>query len=145
MSNFSVEIVSWVDKEAVLVAIRDKVFIEEQSVPEELERDPQDQDYVHALAISNQGEAMGTGRLLPGGKIGRMAVLGAWRGHGVGAALLEALVEFARERGDREVMLDAQTTAEAFYQRHGFISEGDIFMDAGIPHIRMRRSLKPQS
>lgn len=141
MNRFHVDIVSWVDKASVLSAIRDEVFIVEQSVPEELERDPLDRDYVHALAISDQGEAIGTGRLLPGGKIGRMAVLGSWRGYGVGAALLVALVDFARERGDEEVMLDAQTSAERFYQRHGFVSEGDEFMDAGIPHIRMRKLL----
>ncbi len=141
MSGFRVDIVGWAENEPVLSAIRDQVFIEEQDVPEELERDPRDSDYVHALATSDRGKPIGTGRLLPNGKIGRMAVVASWRGRGVGAVLLQSLIDHAAGRGDSEVMLDAQTSAEAFYQRHGFVSEGEVFMDAGIPHIRMRKRL----
>ncbi|MXX16883.1 MAG: GNAT family N-acetyltransferase, partial [Gammaproteobacteria bacterium] len=75
------------------------------------------------------------------GKIGRMAVLPEWRSRRVGSALLEALISVARERGDREIVLDAQVSAEEFYRRQGFSREGDVFMDAGIPHVRMRLAL----
>ena len=141
MSGFRVEIVPWDQHAGTLRAIRDRVFIEEQRVPEDLERDPRDPSYVHALAITDAGVAIGTGRLLPGGKIGRMAVLPAWRSRRVGSALLQSLISVARERGDREIVLDAQVSAEAFYLRQGFSSEGDVFMDAGIPHVRMRLGL----
>ena len=138
MSGFRVRIVPWGEHARTLQAIRDRVFIQEQQVPEELERDPCDPGYVHVLATTETGEPIGTGRLLPGGKVGRMAVLPEWRSGGVGSALLESLIAVARERGDREVVLDAQVSAEGFYRRRGFTSEGGIFLDAGIPHIRMR-------
>ncbi|MDE0713851.1 MAG: GNAT family N-acetyltransferase [Gammaproteobacteria bacterium] len=141
MNGFCVRIVPWDEHAGTLRAIRDRVFIEEQRVPENLERDPRDPSYVHALAETGAGEPIGTGRLLPGGKIGRMAVLPEWRSRRVGSALLEALISVARERGDREIVLDAQVSAEVFYRRQGFSSEGDVFMDAGIPHVRMRLAL----
>lgn len=138
-------IVTWSEQAQALGAIRDAVFISEQAVPESLERDPMDSEYVHALATSDRGEPIGTGRLLPGGKIGRMAVLAPWRGRGVGAGLLNALIDHARTRGDGTVTLDAQTSAEPFYRRHGFVSSGEVFMDAGIPHIRMHLALDPRN
>jgi predicted GNAT family N-acyltransferase len=81
---------------------------------------------------------LGTGRLLPDGHIGRMAVLRQARGAGVGSALLRALMQAARARGDREVMLSAQTHALPFYERFGFVAEGEAYDDAGIPHRVMR-------
>ena len=84
---------------------------------------------------------MATGRLLPDGHIGRMAVLKGWRGRGIGGQILARLVDRARSRGDLEVVLSAQVQALAFYRAHGFVEEGAEYMDAGIPHRTMRRSL----
>ena len=84
---------------------------------------------------------MGTGRLLPDGHIGRMAVLRDWRGRGVGGAILVALVERAAARGMRRLVLNAQTHAVSFYARYGFTALGDEFMEADIPHVAMARDL----
>lgn len=103
--------------------------------------DEHDAQCVHAIAYAEDGRALGTGRLLPDAHIGRLAVLKEWRGKGVGAALLAALMAAARRRGDAEVVLSAQTHALEFYRRHGFDAEGEIYEEAGIPHQAMRRSL----
>lgn len=122
-------------------AVRYEVFVVEQKVPLDMEWDDMDARCVHAVAYDAEGQSVGTGRLLPDGHIGRMAVRLPARGQGIGALMLEALVDAARKRGDREVMLNAQTQAESFYERYGFRREGDVFMEAGIPHIHMRRTL----
>ena len=103
-----------------------------------MELDEHDPQCVHALAYAADGTVVGTGRLLPDGHIGRMAVLKARRGQGIGGAILESLVAVARERGDAEIVLSAQTHAIGFYCRHGFAVEGDVYPDAGIPHQDMR-------
>jgi predicted GNAT family N-acyltransferase len=126
-------------------AIREAVFIEEQRIPAELEWDEADASCLHALAVNRFGLALGTGRLLtpaPGiGKIGRMAVRSSMRGSGLGRALLGALIDAARQRGDREVLLHAQASAVPFYLRAGFTARGEPFDEAGIPHVEMVRSL----
>lgn len=132
---------SWQEARGEARPIRLAVFVEEQRVPVEIEWDDQDEKSVHALAYSGDGKALATGRLLPDGHIGRMAVLKEWRGKGVGGAILERLVAVARERGDREIELFAQTHAIPFYQRYGFVENGEIFEEAGIPHQAMRRAL----
>ncbi|MDP1716437.1 MAG: GNAT family N-acetyltransferase, partial [Burkholderiales bacterium] len=91
--------------------MRSTVFIDEQNVPEALEWDDQDEKSRHVLALSVHGEPIGTGRLLPDGRIGRMAVLREWRGKGVGSAILQALLELARQDGLRTIRLNAQTHA----------------------------------
>jgi predicted GNAT family N-acyltransferase len=121
--------------------IRTTVFVEEQKVPAEMEIDDWDPQCVHAVAFDSAGQAVGTGRLLPDGHIGRMAVLGSARGAGVGSALLTALMEAARARGQREAVLSAQTHAVAFYERHGYAICGTEYLDAGIPHVDMKRAL----
>ena len=113
--------------------VRYEVFVLEQKVPLEMEWDEMDAQCLHAVAFDGNGQAVGTGRLLPDGHIGRMAVRQPARGLGIGAMLLETLVDVARKRGDGQVMLNAQIQAEAFYQRYGFVREGDAFMEAGIP------------
>lgn len=120
--------------------IRVQVFVDEQRVPREIEMDDLDGACVHALAYV-QGRAVGTGRLLPDGHIGRMAVLRECRSSGVGGAILERLIEEARLRGMRNVVLSAQTHALGFYRRHGFKEEGSVFEEAGIAHQVMRRVL----
>ena len=131
----------WDAQRADAQAVRHEVFVLEQKVPLDMEWDEMDARCVHAVAYDAAGQAMGTGRLLPDGHIGRMAVRQAARGQGIGAQMLETLVQAAQKRGDREVMLNAQTQAEPFYGRYGFRREGEEFMEAGIPHIHMRRAL----
>jgi YbgC/YbaW family acyl-CoA thioester hydrolase len=126
-------------------AIRSAVFIDEQKIPAEMEWDAADASCVHAVAFNRFGRALATGRMLghvPGtAKIGRMAVLGAMRGSGVGRAVLDALMDSARARGDREVLLHAQMSAAPFYTRAGFLPRGPQFEETGIAHIEMVRSL----
>ena len=120
--------------------IRFEVFVREQRVPAEIELDDMDAQCLHALAF-HQEKAVGTGRLLPDGHIGRMAVLKPYRGKGIGAAMLERLIEAARARGEREVALSAQVHAVPFYRAHGFVEEGAEYEEAGIVHQAMRRVL----
>ena len=109
----------------------------EQGVPPALEWDGRDGEALHLLAENDVGQAIGTGRLLPDGHIGRLAVSAHWRNRGIGAALLRELVAIARERGAGTLFLHAQTRAVEFYRRGGFVAEGPEFMEAGIPHQRM--------
>jgi predicted GNAT family N-acyltransferase len=132
---------AWIDLREEAAPIRYAVFVDEQKVPAEIELDDWDALSLHALALDAQGRVLGTGRLLPDGHIGRMAVLQSARGQGVGTALLRALLQAARARGDREVVLSAQTHAMPFYEKAGFIAEGDEYDDAGIPHRQMRLSM----
>jgi predicted GNAT family N-acyltransferase len=136
-----IEVMSWDEARAKASPIRFTVFVEEQRVPIEIEWDDQDAGSLHALAYCGTGDAVATGRLLPDGHIGRMAVLKEWRGKGVGGAMLERLIGVARERGDKEIELFAQTHALAFYRRYGFVENGEIFEEAGIPHQAMRKKL----
>jgi predicted GNAT family N-acyltransferase len=139
--DFRVRLVDWREASDTLARIRTTVFVGEQNVPPELEMDGRDGECTHALAESSAGEPIGTGRLMPDGRIGRMAVLASWRGRRVGAAILEALMAEARRRGFRETYLHAQSHASAFYARHGYVAEGDEYLEAGIPHIGMRAKL----
>lgn len=142
-ASFHVEPASWAHDRAELRAVRDEVFIQEQRVPVEEEWDELDPACDHVLARDDRGRAIGTGRLTPERKIGRMAVLADWRGHGVGAAMLQTLIDRARERGWAEVSLHAQVSAIGFYERHGFAVSGAQFTEAGIEHRPMRRTLEP--
>lgn len=135
-----IELMDWDAARREASRIRTAVFVREQRVPAEMEMDEHDAGSVHALAY-DQGRAVGTGRLLPDGHIGRMAVLKESRALGIGGAILERLVAEARRRGLREVVLSAQTHALEFYRRHGFVAEGEIYREAGIPHQAMRRLL----
>ena len=140
--RFHVDEVSWADAGPVLSAIRHEVFVREQHVPVALEWDGLDVDCRHVLARDERGNAIGTGRLLPDGHIGRMAVAAAWRRAGVGSAMLAKLVEMARLRGDRVAVLNAQTYVTAFYRRLGFEVSSAQFIEAGIPHVQMRLTLR---
>jgi|SRR5690348_8469201 predicted GNAT family N-acyltransferase len=124
-------------------ALRRRVFIEEQHVPEEIELDADDADAFHALALED-GRPVACGRMVAHGdyaKIGRMAVLAERRGTGVGRRVMEFLIEHARRLGFRHVVLDAQLHAEGFYLKQGFTPVGDTFEEAGIVHRRMKRAL----
>jgi predicted GNAT family N-acyltransferase len=125
-------------------AIRRRVFIEEQNVPEEIEMDADDAHAFHALAILD-GVAIGCGRMVEHGasevKIGRMAVLREFRNTGIGAAILRFLIDRARTRGSHKAILHAQLTAEGFYLKEGFSPIGGVFDEAGIAHRLMEREL----
>ncbi len=137
-SQFTVKRVSWLEAGDVLRAIRTTVFVDEQRVPEDLEWDGLDEQCTHALAQTAAGEVIGTGRLLPDGHIGRMAVVKHWRRKGVGGAILKELIAAAVDAGHASVVLNAQTRALEFYARFGFEVKSDVFMEAGIPHRSMR-------
>jgi predicted GNAT family N-acyltransferase len=140
LPKFSIRPADWHVDSEILRALREEVFIREQSVPVDMEWDEFDEQSRHVLAIAD-GVPIGTGRLLPDGHIGRMAVLAKWRRQGVGSALLATLMDAARELGLSRVMLNAQTQALPFYLHHGFYAEGEQFLDAGIPHRRMWRDI----
>ena len=140
-NTFTVSLVSWHDGEPLLKSVRKAVFIDEQGISPELEWDGLDEDCRHALVLSSQGEAIGCGRMMADGHIGRIAVLPAWRKQKVGTAIMEALLNYARAHDYPKVDVDAQTYAIPFYKTFGFDEEGEVFLDAGLPHIRMRLKL----
>lgn len=135
----------WDTHAAELMAVREQVFIHEQGVPRELEHDAYDLAALHLVAQIDQSIPVGTARLLEDGHIGRMAVIRAWRGQGIGSALLRELITIAAERGQSQPFLHAQCTAIPFYERLGFRAEGAVFMDAGIAHRLMRYTAPARS
>lgn len=136
-----IELGDWARLQPLAAPLRFEVFVEEQKVPHEMELDEWDALSVHAIALDEAGRAVGTGRLLPDGHIGRMAVARSARGSGVGSALLVALMGEARRCGHEYAVLSAQTQALGFYARHGYAVESEEYLDAGIPHVDMRRRL----
>jgi predicted GNAT family N-acyltransferase len=126
---------------ALLRAVREPVFVIEQHVPLALEWDTLDPECRHVLALDAEGRPIGTGRLTPMHTIGRMAVLADWRGKGVGDALLGRLIAQARAADWPAVSLHAQVDAIGFYRKHGFVAEGGIYIEAGIPHQSMTLDL----
>lgn len=141
--DFHVATADWNAEIDDLRRVREQVFVIEQGVPVDDEWDALDQDSRHVLARDADGRAIGTGRLTPERRIGRMAVLAEWRGRGVGAALLQALLDQARTLRWDTVELHAQTHAIRFYERFGFEPFGEHFDECGIEHVAMRRSLEP--
>lgn len=139
--SISIRILAWPAARVAAMSVREAVFVVEQGVPPEIELDEWDPESEHALAFGPDGRVVGTGRLLPDGHVGRMAVLRDWRGRGVGSAILSALVDRAAARGMGRLVLNAQTHAVRFYARHGFAAFGEEFMEADIPHIAMAREL----
>ena len=152
MTDLQVRLADPSDMPAVF-ALRHEVFVLGQGVPEELERDDIDDVCDHAVAL--RGDAVvGTGRLVPGtvsvdneltpgpvSTFGRMAVTESERGQGTGALVLALLEQRARERGVEVVELHAQTGARSFYDRAGYEPVGDVYLEAGIEHLTMRKSL----
>lgn len=140
-SDFNVRLADWGRDEDALREVRTSVFVKEQAVTEREEWDGLDPDCTHAVAEHGEQGVIGTGRLHPSGKIGRMAVLAEWRGQGVGAAILRRLLEEAISHGLDSVYLHAQVPVLGFYSRFGFVAEGDEFEEANIPHRLMRLRL----
>ena len=133
-------IAPWQEAYKQAYAIRQKVFIEEQGVPRELELDEYDPMAWHALAF-RKGQCIGTGRLVEvaqnAGQIGRMAVLADFRGQGFAKAILIKLIELASNQGMSTLTLHSQVSAIPFYEKFGFIVQGSIYEEAGIPHRNM--------
>ncbi len=125
-------------------AIRMRVFVKEQSVPQEIELDADDKRAIHFLACIGS-RAVGTARVVRqhgSAKIGRMAVLKSYRGRGVGKKLLQRATETAKKRGARKIYLHAQVPVIGFYESMGFRCVGPVFDEAGISHRKM--ILKPR-
>lgn len=135
------EMLRWDEAREAARAVRYAVFCIEQGIPKELEWDDWDASCWHCLARDATGQPSGTGRLLPDGHIGRMAVLEPARRGGLGAAILHALMAQARKDGLPEVVLNAQQHAEGFYARHGFAVRGAPYVEAGIVHVTMHCTL----
>lgn len=140
MTQRLIRLDDWHVLEPMLRRVRTAVFIAEQGVPEALEWDEHDAESLHAVALID-GEVAGCARLLPDGHIGRMAVLPDFRGQGVGSEMLVCLIDAARVRNMTLLQLHAQSHAAGFYRKAGFVSEGPEFDEAGIPHIRMLRTV----
>jgi predicted GNAT family N-acyltransferase len=124
--------------------VRYEVFVDEQEVPHELEVDELDACALHLVAIRD-GQVVGTLRMLDqegAAKIGRVAVRAAARRAGIGARLMDRAAAIAVERGFAEIVLHAQVAVAGFYRRLGYVEEGDLFDEAGIPHIAMRRRFR---
>jgi predicted GNAT family N-acyltransferase len=136
---------SWHDFQKLAAPLRTEVFVDEQKVPADMEWDHDDENALHCVAINRMGMVLATGRLLqhaPGvARIGRMAVKKQMRGSDLGRRILNALMDAAKARGDTQVVLHAQCSAEGFYKRSGFEPHGAIFEEAGIAHIGMVRTL----
>jgi predicted GNAT family N-acyltransferase len=137
----ALEVGDWARLGREAAAIRHAVFTQEQGIDAALDADGADATAVHVLTRNRLGQAVGTGRLLRGergmGRIGRMAVIAPLRGSAVGRQLLDALLQAARARGDREAMLHAQASAVGFYRRLGWQPRGEPFVEAGIEHQEM--------
>ena len=140
MAQIDVIDTSFAENRELIFGIRKTVFVVEQSVPEDIELDELDPDAQHVLAFID-GVPVGTGRITSQGRIGRMAVLSEYRGHGVGREILLALVEMGRNYGIDRLCLSAQCHAIPFYERMGFVAQGDIYEEAGIPHRWMEQPL----
>ncbi len=140
--HYMVRPAHWRTDEVGIARVRRLVFIEEQAVPEGREWEALDPDCAWFVACGPDGEIVGIVRLTPDARIGRMAVLASWRRQGMGAALLASALDTARRQGYSGVRLSAQTHALPFYARYGFQPEGEVFQDAGIPHLAMTFTFK---
>lgn len=148
--GFSLVTGGWDALKPAARAVRHAVFVIEQNIPVELEWDAWDQSSRHAVVLGAGQQPIGTGRLLPAafdsnsldtGHIGRMAVIASARRTGIGGGLLQALMQMALAQGCDDIVLHAQSYVAPFYARHGYVIEGEEFMEAGIPHRTMRAAL----
>ena len=132
---------SFRESEKEIRFIRDIVFGQEQNVAREVDWDGKDSQSIQVVATDDDNNPVGTGRMQPDGKIGRLSVLDSWRGQGIGQKMLRVLVETAEKKGFQEVFLHAQVHAASFYEKCGFHKNGEEFLEAGIPHVKMTRNM----
>jgi diadenosine tetraphosphate (Ap4A) HIT family hydrolase/predicted GNAT family N-acyltransferase len=123
----------WMQLKDMASPVRHQVFVLEQGVPQQEEWDEQDRICRHAV-IRVGDSPVATGRLLPDGRIGRMAVLPEFRRRGLGRVILRSLMDEAATRGVQGLYLHAQTQALAFYEKEGFLADGEEFFECDIPH-----------
>ena len=138
--NYKVIITDYLAYAKDIRSIRTEVFIVEQSVPAELERDEHDETARHVVVFV-EGSAVATGRMLDDGHIGRIAVLRSQRGKGVGSIVMQALLQQAKVMKITKVWLSSQCHARQFYDNLGFICVGEKYQEAGIDHIKMTRAM----
>jgi predicted GNAT family N-acyltransferase len=140
--NFTIKIADWSTNAKSLSWIRRKVFIEEQGVSEDDEWDQQDPDAIHFLVENTNGKAIGCARVLVEDDnhyhIGRVAILTEHRNQKIGRQLMQFILAWCQQYPDHHIYLHAQTTRVKFYEHLGFVTQGDVFMDAGIEHLEMR-------
>jgi predicted GNAT family N-acyltransferase len=139
---FEVSLVTWESGRDRLLAVRRAVFTEEQGVDPALESDHDDDACLHVLALDASGRTVGAARLRADGRVGRMAVLAPWRRQGVGAQLLQRLLQECEAAGLARTYLHSQSHAIGFYEKFGFVAQGDEFAEAGIPHVMMVRDVR---
>ena len=136
---------NWATLRGCASTVRSSVFVQEQGIPAAMVWDSADETALHVLAYNGLGQSVAAARLVKTGnatsRLGRMAVTKVLRGSGVGRALLHALLDAAKQRGDTHVLLHAQRSAEGFYQRAGFVPQGQAFTEVGIEHIEMLKQL----
>jgi len=138
--SIAIRVAQWPQEKALLRGLRDRVFVQEQRVPKEIEWDDQDDDAIHFIAFSQQGDAIATARLLPSGQLGRMAVLPEWRNQKIGTQVLQFVLNWATAQ-HVSLFLHAQVKALSFYERAGFVAYGKRFTEAGIEHQSMQLGL----
>lgn len=136
--NMTIRAAAWSDHEQEIRSVRNSVFVLEQGVPKERDFDGLDPTCCHALAFRGE-KIIATGRMESDGHIGRIAVLKAYRGCGIGSAIMKFFVDMAGRQQMSAVYLNAQMTAVGFYEKIGFRRTGNVFMDAGIEHVKMER------
>jgi predicted GNAT family N-acyltransferase len=141
LDSLQVSLGRWDEDSVAIRSVRNTVFTVEQGISKSLDFDGRDPECVHVLARLGDGGLIGTARMLPDGHVGRIAVHKACRGQGVGTRMVEYLTEVARERGFSEIYLHSQAQAAEFYTRLGFEARGETFMEAGIEHVLMVRTL----
>ena len=140
LNKLVVRVANWEKDKHALIKIRKKVFIEEQNVPVELEWDGYDESSTHYIATLNnelRNEPIACARLKADGQIGRMAVLPDYRNHGIGTKLLKLILQDAAVKNLSQLYLHAQVEAITFYQKQGFIAQGEVFYEADIAHRKM--------
>ena len=138
LKNVKISQVQWLEAEKPLRKVRTVVFINEQHIPINLEWDDLDATAKHLLAVIDANEPIACARILNNGSIGRMAVLKAWRGLGVGSALLKRAIEIHQQHGIQNITLSAQVHAITFYEKAGFEVISQPYLDADIQHVDMR-------
>lgn len=140
-NKFHVRSATWSNDATAIKAVRHRVFIQEQNVPEELESDHFDTNSAYVLAESSNGQTIGCARLQPDGKVTRIAVLENWRRLGVGSEMLKELISMAKHQQQKTLYMHAQLQAKALYKAFGFKATGEVFTEAGIEHVKMTRDL----